>query len=274
MLGVSPSFFFSKYTTDFSIFDYIEGLSDLKDLGFDCFQGEIFQKEKITEWEENAQILTKAYKDKNLKMSLFVAHFFIHYTENLKGLYDDTCFEDIKRVCEIVKNNFIEVNTIVIPVGKYSVSDLNENYNEIRNRFIFVIEKLANIVKEYGFNLALEIIPGSIVGGIDGLLNLIEETKCDNLGYNLDTGHAYCSGEILTLLPSKLKGKIFGTHLKDNFGTENLALPPGLGNIDFKSLFKALELNGYEGSLDLEIGSDKDNVIKDYSIGVNYIKNI
>ncbi len=274
MLGVSPSFFFSKYTTDFSIFDYIEGLSDLEKLGFDCFQGEIYKKEKISEWEKNAQILTKAYKSKNLQMSLFVAHFFIHYTENLKCLYDDTCFKDIRRVCEIVNKNFTEVNTIVVPIGKYSVNDSNEDYKEVRTRFIFVIGKLANIVKEYGFNLALEIIPGSIVGGIDGLLNLIEETKCDNLGYNLDTGHAYCSGEVLTLLPSKLKGRIFGTHLKDNFGNENLALSPGLGNIDFKSLFKALDLNGYKGSFDLEIGSDKDNVIKDYSIGVNYIKSI
>lgn len=274
MLGVSPSFFFSKYTTDFSIFDYIDGLNDLKKLGFDCFQGEIFKKERIDEWEENANILTNAYKEKGLQMSLFVAHFIIHYTEDLKGLYDDTCFEDIKRVCEIVKNNFTEVNTIVIPMGKYTVKDLSEDYKELRARLIFVIGKLANIVKEYGFNLALEIIPGSIVGGIDGLLNLIEETKCDNLGYNLDTGHAYCSGEILTLLPSKLKGKIFGTHLKDNFGNENLSLPPGLGDIDFQSLFKSLELNGYKGSLDLEIGSDKENVIKDYSIGVNYIKSI
>lgn len=274
MLGVSPSFFFSKYSTNFSIFDYIDGLDYLEKLGVDCFQGEIYKKEKINEWELNAKKLVKAYKEKDLIMSLFVAHFFIHYTENFDSLFDDSYLENMKRVCEIVKNNFHEVDTIVIPIGKYSVNDIHEDYKKIRNRFIFVIERIANLLKGYGFNLALEIIPGSLVGGIDGLIRIIEETGCDNLGYNLDTGHAYCSGEILSLLPSKLKGKIFGTHIKDNFGDENLALAPGLGNIDFEKLLKSLTLNGYKRSLDLEISSDCENVIKDYSIGVSYLNRI
>ncbi len=272
MLGVSPSFFFSKYTTDFSIFDYIDGLDDLIYLGIDSFQGEIFNRNRILEWEKNANKLSRAYKSKNLEMSLFVAHFFIHYTDNYDSIFNDECFEDIKRVCEIVVHNFREVETIVIPIGKYQTSDNDGEYNLLYNQFVYNITYISNLVKSYGLNLALEIIPGSIIGGIDGLIRIIEKSGCDNLGYNFDTGHAYCSGEILSLIPEKLKGKIFGTHLKDNFGNENLALPLGLGDIDFKSIFTALEKSGYKGSYDLELSSDKENLIRDYSIGVNYLK--
>lgn len=274
MLGVSPSFFFSKYTTNFSIFDYIEGLDDLVSLGVDCFEGEIFKEEKIPEWEENAKLLKIAYEKKGLKMSTFVAHFIIKYTQTYESFFDDKCFEDIKRVCDIVKNNFDEVNTIVIPMGKFNFDTKMNDYDSLYKRVLFVIKKMANILKSYNLNLALEIIPNSIVGGVDGLIRLIEKTQCDNVGYNFDTGHAYCSGEILELIPNKLKNKIFGTHLKDNFGNDNLALPLGYGDINFKTIINVLKEKGYTGSFDLEFSSDRNNIIKDYSIGVNYLKQI
>ena len=273
MIGVSPSFFFSKYSTNFSIDDYIDGLKDLKILGVDCFQGEIYKKENIEEWEEGANKLALSYKKLNLKMSLFVAHFLINYTKDFDSLFNDSCYQEFKRVCSLVKENFKEVNTIVIPIAKYNVKDeKREDYQVVWNQFKNMINKLSLLASEYDFNLALEIIPGSIVGGIDGLLRLIAEIESNNLGYNLDTGHANCSGEVLSLIPSKLKGKIFGTHLKDNFGSENLALPLGKGNIDFKQLNEALAEFNYLGSYDLEINSDCENVMMDYSIGVSYLK--
>lgn len=273
MIGVSPSFFFSKYTTDFSIYDYIDGLESLKELGVDCFQGEIYKKEKIDEWRDNGKILASSYGKLDLKMSLFVAHFLINYTGKFDSLFDDSCFSDVETVCQIVKENFTEVETIVVPFAKYQVHDVvKESYEVIWKRVVDVIGQMTNIAKDYELKLALEIIPGSIIGGIDGLIKLIDETGAENLGYNLDTGHANCSGEVLSLIPSKLKGKIFGTHLKDNFGEENLSLTPGKGNIDFKQINKALAESGYKGSFDLEIGSDRDNVMMDYSKGVSYLK--
>lgn len=273
MIGVSPSFFFSKYTTDFTVEDYIDGLTFLKEMGIDAFQGEIYKKENISDWEENSHKLAKRYKELNLNMSLFVAHFFINYTLNFDSLFDDSYLSEIKRVCDIVKDNFEEVDTIVIPFGKYQVKDYKkENYQLIRTRLIELIKNITDILNAYDFKLALEIIPGSIIGGVDGLVRLIEETNADNLGYNFDTGHAYCSGEVLTFVPSKLKGKIFGTHLKDNFGDVNLSLVMGKGNINWEELCNSLKYFGYNRSLDLEISSNCENVIRDYSIAVDYLK--
>ena len=226
MIGVSPSFFFSKYTTDFCIYDYIEGLESLKELGVDCFQGEIYKKVKINEWRDDGKTLAASYNKLNLKMSSFVAHFLINYTDKFDSLFSDFCFSDVETVCQIVKENFTEVETIVVPFAKYQIQDASkERYEVIWKRVVDVIGQMTNIANEYELKLALEIIPGSIIGGIDGLIRLIDETGAKNLGYNLDTGHANCSGEVLSLIPSKLKGKIFGTHLKDNFEKKISLLP-------------------------------------------------
>ncbi len=273
MIGVSPSFFFSKYTTDFSIDDYIDGLSDLKELGVQSFQGEIYHKRRIQEWKDNAFKLASISKSLNLKMNIFVAHFLIHVTEDFESLFDDSCFKDFIDVCEIIKLNFLEVKTIIIPISKFEIKNIEkEDFLIIWKRIVQIFKTFSQIAKEDDLNIALEILPGSIIGGSDGLLKLIEDADADNLGYNLDTGHAYCSGEILSLLPSKLRGKIFSTHLKDNFGKENLSLSLGLGDIDFKTLNLALISSGYKGSYDLEISSDKENVMMDYSVGVSYLR--
>jgi hypothetical protein len=108
MIGVSPSFIFSKYTTDFSVDDYIDSLSSLKELKVDCFQGEIFKRANIKEWSDNASKLAAAYKNFDLQMSSFVAHFLINYTKDFNSLFDEACFDEIRRVCELVKYNFVE----------------------------------------------------------------------------------------------------------------------------------------------------------------------
>ncbi len=271
MYGVSPSYFFSCFSTDFTVHDYIEGIKTLSNLNFDSFQGEIYREEEINNWNINKKEIRDTYKGENLSMSLFVSHFLIQSTRSLNDLKDKWGYDELKRVVEIVKE-FDDVKTIVLPISPYSYD--GEFYLEVKialnNRF----ERYCSILSDASLNLALEIIPHSIIGGSDGLLRMIDQIGFDNLGYNLDTGHAYCSGEVMELLPFKLKGKIFGTHLKDNFGEKNLALAPGKGAIDFKSLLTNLNKSGYKGSLDLEISSSKEKLIEDYKFGLNYLKNL
>jgi sugar phosphate isomerase/epimerase len=269
--GVSPSYFFSAYGTDFTVEDYIEGIKTLPHLGFKSFQGEIFKPQEVENWYNKKEELYRVYKQENLTMSLFVAHFLIQSTRTLKDLKSAWGYDELKKVIEIVKT-FSEVTTIVIPISPYEYN--GEEYSEIHTALLNRFDTYSHIAKDADLNIALEIIPCSIIGGSDGLLRLIDSLKATNLGYNLDTGHAYCSGEVMSCLPLKLKGKIFGTHLKDNFGTDNLALPPGKGNIDFKTLLCNLQKSGYEGSLDFEIGSSKEDLFKDYKFGLAYLKSI
>jgi sugar phosphate isomerase/epimerase len=271
MYGVSPSYFFSAFSVNFTAQDYAAGIKTLRNLGFDSFQGEIYRKEEISNWEKNKRIIADTYEDENLDMSVFVSHFLIQSTKSLDDLKSDWGYDELKRVCEIVKS-FSSVETIVIPISPYEYH--GERYEEVEQHLVRRFEKYSTILKDASFNLALEIIPHSIIGGSDGLLRLIDQTGSSNLGYNLDTGHANTSGEVMSLLPYKLKGKIYSTHLKDNFGDENLALPPGKADIDFETLLKNLNESGYRGSYDLEISSSKDNLVRDYKFGLNYITGI
>ena len=97
------------------------------------------------------------------------------------------------------------------------------------------------MVEDAGRRMALEILPGAVVGGIDGFLRLCEHIGSDTLGLNFDTGHAWACKENLYLIPAKLGERILGTHLCDNFGGENLSLRPGAGSIDWPRLIAALQ---------------------------------
>ena len=270
MVGVSPSFFFSSFSTDFSVDDYKKGLENLKNLGFSSYQGEIFYENKLKEWENQASELLEVSQNLNISMSAFVSHFLIHYFETSQSLFSDDGYTQFQRVCSIVKK-FENVNTLILPIGSFTSTG---DFPTIEKAFFNRIKRYCEIAKNFNLQIALEILPHSLVGGVDGFLRLIEKIEIDNLGYNFDTGHANCSGEILSLIPQKLKGKIYSTHLKDNFGEKNLSLPPGRGSIDWKLLLKALKESGYNGTFDLEINSNQKNVDNDYSEGLNYLKSL
>jgi sugar phosphate isomerase/epimerase len=113
-----------------------------------------------------------------------------------------------------------------------------------------------------------------VVGGIEGFLVICNELNSPDLGINLDTGHAWACREIVPLLPFRLKDRIFGLHLCDNFGTENLSLAPGKGSIEWKPFMKNLLGSGYNVSLDIEIGCETENVKNEYVAGLKYISSL
>jgi sugar phosphate isomerase/epimerase len=131
---------------------------------------------------------------------------------------------------------------------------------------------MLDIAEEAGKRLALEILPGSLVGGLQGLLRLIDALGSPNFGYNFDTGHAWASREAIELVPLMLTDRIFGTHLKDNNQSENISLPPGDGNIPWDPLLKNLYTSGYRGNFDLEIRCEKEEVESRYKRGLEYIR--
>jgi sugar phosphate isomerase/epimerase len=141
-------------------------------------------------------------------------------------------------------------------------------------RFVEKINKFLELIKESGLVFALEILPFSVVGGIEGFLLICNELNSPDLGVNLDTGHAWACREIVPLLPFRLKDRIFGLHLCDNFGTENLSLAPGKGSIEWQPFMKNLLSSGYNGSLDIEIGCETEDVKSEYVAGLKYINSL
>jgi sugar phosphate isomerase/epimerase len=78
----------------------------------------------------------------------------------------------------------------------------------------------------------------------------------------------------MELLPSKLNGRVFGVHLKDNNSDVNLPLAPGKGTIAWAPLLRGLRAAGYAGSWDIEIGCAPERVQDEYLDGLNHLKSL
>jgi sugar phosphate isomerase/epimerase len=105
-------------------------------------------------------------------------------------------------------------------------------------------------------------------------MRLCDKLGTQSLGLNFDTGHAWAAKENLCLIPAKLGQQILGTHLCDNFGLENLSLPPGAGSIDWPRVMAGLKAAGYRGSFDIEIVCPEEDVRRQYTEGRTYIEGL
>lgn len=256
MFGVSPAYFFSRYTTAFTVEDYARGFELLAAEGLKGYQPEIFTPDRIEEWERGAAALAALGTDLGLSATQFVAHFLLAATKDEAALFSDLGYREMAAVAKIAAR-FPGCRTITLPIAPFSVpangSFDRDAWTRAWDRLKVKLLHLASIVEGEGLRMSLEIVPGSLLGGTEGLMRLIAETGNSTIGYNFDTGHAWACKESIATLPAKLAGRIYGTHLKDNFGFENLALPPGEGSIPWQSVVDGLLRTGYRGSFDLEI---------------------
>lgn len=269
MLGVSPAFFFSLYTTDFKPMDYLKGFEKLRELGLSIYQPEIFKEEYIGLWEEQASLVHDAAFREGLTASQFVAHFMLNTLSCDTELFSDHGIEEFRHTMEAA-SVFTETHTVTIPLAAYTTDGEGYDYWTRWNRFVEKMGIYADIAAEKGFDLALEILPKSFLENTDGLLRLIADSGRKNLGFNFDSGHVANAGEVIELVPSKLCGRIFGAHIKDS-GRNWI---PGDGDIDWKKTIEALRAAGYDGSLDMEFplfDMSEEKIMEEYRRGRDYL---
>lgn len=275
--GVSPAFVFSRHTTNYSAADFEESLHAARNLGFDVFEPEIYHPERLGEWlNGGGERVARLATDLDLGVSQFVAHFLMHGFASRARLTDHSDLEALKRVAEVAAR-FPRCNVLALPLARFqpdaadaSPSAHAELWELLRNK---VAASLA-ITRTAGLRLALEVLPHSLPVSPEGFLRLAAEIGSPDLGINLDTGHAWDQREIMELLPSKLCGRIFGVHLKDNNSDTNLPLAPGKGTIPWRPFLRNLRASGYAGSLDIEIGCAPDRVAAEYTDGLDYLKSL
>ena len=274
MMGVSPAYFVSKFSNRFSPADVAAGIEDLPALGFFGFQLEVFHRESLETWARTgaADIRIKS-SDLGLKAHQFVAHFMLEGFADRQSLVSNAAVENMKVVLEIAELfDECRVVTVPLPAFDYQAASNRDDYLFLFERCAAKVSRLLAMVEDAGRRMALEILPGAVVGGIDGFLRLCEQLGSDTLGFNFDTGHAWACKENLYLIPAKLGPRILGTHLCDNFGNENLSLRPGAGSIDWPRLMAALTVCGYNGALDIEIVCKPDDTLREYGEGRRFIE--
>jgi sugar phosphate isomerase/epimerase len=280
MFGVSPAFVVSLYGKQFSVKDFCQALEIANELGFSGFQPEIYVQEALPDWiNSGSKTINKKAGELGLQPTQFVAHFMMENFSSPEQINSDSGLEDLKNVIEITKD-FNNCKVLTIPIGPLSlhwdqIQDMNLSWaSDIRKRFVEKLNKFLELITNSGLVFALEILPSSVVDGIEGFLAICNELNSPDLGINLDTGHAWACREIVPLLPFRLKDRIFGLHLCDNFATENLSLAPGKGSIEWKPFMKNLLSSGYNGSLDIEIGCETELVKSEYTAGLKYLKSL
>lgn len=265
-IGVSPAFVISMFGEKFTIANFQEALAPISESGFAAVQLEIFSHEKIGEWEKGIKVLCGQCSDLNLTVSQFVAHFAMSYFTSPSKIRSNAGQEEIKRVIGITKE-IDPCPPVTIPFGPFEIDhtiDSPRAFEDLRGLFLENMHALLRSAEREDARIAAEIPPLCLINGSDAFLELHELLGSDRFGINLDTGHAWARKEDVTILPFKLAGRIFGTHLCDNLGAENLSLAPGAGSIDWKTFARNLAASGYRGSLDIEIRCRAESVLDEY----------
>jgi sugar phosphate isomerase/epimerase len=108
---------------------------------------------------------------------------------------------------------------------------------------------------ERGVHLVLEnMLPHLLFGHVNDMLYLLGSIHHCEVGTCLDTGHAYLSRELGTVI-HKLSGHLHLVHANDNRGDRDEHLPPGEGHIDWPWLLSELDRCRFDGTLILELSS-------------------
>ncbi|MDF1813887.1 MAG: sugar phosphate isomerase/epimerase [Verrucomicrobiales bacterium] len=118
------------------------------------------------------------------------------------------------------------------------------------------LNQVAERCRELGIYLLLEnMLPHLMFGHICDMLFLLGSINNTMLGTCLDTGHAYLSGDLHTVV-HKLSGHLKMIHANDNRGDRDDHLPPGDGDIDWQALIHQLRHYRFQGTIILELNGN------------------
>lgn len=279
MIGVSPAYFISRYSDHFTPTQVADSIPALRELGFDALQLEVFHAESLDDWEPHgAQLVALAAARAGLSVSQFVAHFMLHAFESPEAIWSRYGLDETDRLIDVL-SHFPSCPIVTIPLGEFRFDDRTEavqrngfQYSRLYERFLEKLRTIVSTLEQTGRRCAIELMPGALVSGSDGLLKLFGDIGSQTVGYNFDTGHAHASKENVALIPHKICGRLLGTHLCDNHQCENVSLRPGTGTIAWPPVFEALRRTNYTGSLDIEIGCDEQKVDLEYRTAVEFVR--
>ncbi|WP_135806481.1 sugar phosphate isomerase/epimerase family protein [Halorussus marinus] len=118
------------------------------------------------------------------------------------------------------------------------------------------LDEILDYAEPRGVEVGIEFEPELLIECTDEVLELIETVDRDALGVNLDLGHAAVYGEDLAETIERTAGRVTGVHLEDIVGGrrgKHYHRIPGEGDLDFASIFDALDDAGYDGFVTMEL---------------------
>ncbi len=274
MIGVSPAYFISRFSESFRPADIASSLGDLAAIGASGYQLELFREDGDVEWTDGAVAAIRDAEERSgVRATQFVAHYFLHGFGDPVSLRSDRGFPAFRRVLEVCAA-FPTVSLVTIPLPPFDAGGTVEvgEWKALRTALIEKLRRACAQAGDRGLKVALELVPGNILGSPELIRELRAEPGLEHLGYNFDTGHAWACRERVDLLPAKLAGLIYGTHLKDNTQEAPLACAPGTGTVPWERVAGGLLASGYRGAWDVEFMCPSAEVQEAYRRGIGIIR--
>jgi sugar phosphate isomerase/epimerase len=139
------------------------------------------------------------------------------------------------------------------------------------------LNEVAAHCRHAGLTLLLEnMLPHLMFGHVSDLMFLLGAIRETNVGTCLDTGHAFLSRDLRTVV-HKLSGHLRMLHVNDNHGERDEHLSPGEGAIDWISLFRQLRQWNFHGPLILELadsGEPPERIMRRAREARDYLRDI
>jgi sugar phosphate isomerase/epimerase len=273
MIGVSPAYFFSLHGPGFGPTEIAGDLPSLSTMGYEGFQSEIFDAGAGSAWSKQAvRDLNAASRAIGMSCTAFVAHFLGSSFVSRAALEAFSVDADVRQAIEAAGG--IDGNAVfALPLPAFK--DRHGRTDDDGSIPILLGKALSSLnraVGAAGMQLALELMPGNILGRSADFLGLCRAPGFEDLGLVFDTGHFWAMGEDVGSLPGLFGDRIVATHLCDNDGVTNLSLCPGDGSVPFDLITEGLASSSYDGGLDVEIVCPAGSVQAEYARAVSQLR--
>jgi sugar phosphate isomerase/epimerase len=147
---------------------------------------------------------------------------------------------------------------VIHPGPEHPAPTSNEEQFARMGNVVITLNEVARRCRELGIICVLENkLPHLLFGNTSDILWILDAINTAEIGACLDTGHAFLSGDIQSLI-KKLRGHLRMIHVHDNKGGRDDHFPPGDGQIDWETMLRELVGIEFRGSLILELAGQAD----------------
>ncbi len=210
--------------------------------GLQCVEGEF--KERVRE----------VYQTTNLIISLHAPLSDI----NIASVNERIWAESIRQIKESIENAYEFVDDIcVVHPGLLSPLSMHVP-DRAFDKAITGLAELCDFASGYGLRIAVENLTSAnmLMGRYpDELIRIVRGVNRDNIGLCLDVAHANTTNTLDEFLAKADDMNIIHMHASDNYGTDDLHLPLGRGNIDWYKVFSVIKEKEYDGLFVIEVYS-------------------
>ena len=178
---------------------------------------------------------------------------------NIASVNERMWEESIRQIKESIENTYEFIDDIcVVHPGFFSPLSVQMPDTAVQ-KATAGLTTLCEFAADRGLRIAVENLTSAnmLMGRYpDELIQLVRGVNMDNLGVCIDVAHANTTKKLDEFLGITAKAddvKIIHMHASDNFGADDLHLPLGEGNLDWKKVLDGINNNGYEGIIVLEL---------------------